>query len=136
MQMAIGVLQVFFLGNRLQGNFASMSFVSLSKQSLYDVEILLLSKRFCFAPAYHSIAKDKPKVGWSLRTVILLKWLFSNKNNDIHWDMIKLKPKFPPRCYIISLTAQISSHSFQPIVHLINFIYHSSSHSFRLIQFI
>ena len=54
--------QAVLLENRLKGNFVSKNIVNLSKRSLNDAEISLLSKGLDYVLTYNYIDKTKPKM--------------------------------------------------------------------------
>ena len=77
--------QAVLLGNRLKGNFVSKNIVNLSKWSLNDAEISVLSKRLNFAPTCNNIDKAKLKMDLeAFGRLLHLKWHFRNENKDIH----------------------------------------------------
>ena len=90
--------QALLLENRLKGTFVSKNVVNLSKRSLDNAEISLLSKGLNFVPTCNNIYKAK--LGMELEAfgrMLCLKCHFRNENMDIHCNMFKPKSKVNPR---------------------------------------
>ena len=98
------------LDNRLQGNFVSNNVVNLSRRSLTDSEMSLLSKGLNFIPTSNTIDKAKLKTELeAFGRILRLKWHFRNEANEFHLDQFKPKSSLNPRNKDSAIEIYISS---------------------------
>ena len=98
------------LNNRLQSNFVSKNVVNLSRLNITSFEISLLSKRLSFVPGSNKIDKAKIKTKLeALGRILRLKWHFSNEENELDLDQLKLKSTLNSRNKDAAIKIYVSS---------------------------